>query len=74
MCTVTVTAYVSRNPAGKGIIAPRAFIDKLCDANGHFRSVMHQGAHEFLNYLLNKIIEEIQFDKPHQEKEKDDCE
>lgn len=34
---------------------------------------MHQDAHEFLIYLLNKIVEEIQYDKhhKHQEKEKD---
>ena len=34
---------------------------------------MHQDAHEFLNYLLNKIVEEIQYDKhhKHQDKEKD---
>lgn len=30
---------------------------------------MHQDAHEFLNYLLNKIVEEIQYDKHHKDKD-----
>jgi ubiquitin carboxyl-terminal hydrolase 9/13 len=63
--------YISKNPTDKGVVAPRAFIDKLRDGNEHFRGVMHQDAHEFLNYLLNKIVEEIQFDKHHKDKERD---
>jgi ubiquitin carboxyl-terminal hydrolase 9/13 len=57
--------YISKNPADKGTVAPRAFIDKLRDGNELFRGAMHQDAHEFLNYLLNKIVEEIQYDKHH---------
>ncbi|KAF8257690.1 hypothetical protein EI94DRAFT_1757233 [Lactarius quietus] len=57
--------YISKNPADKGALAPRAFIDKLRDCNELFRGAMHQDAHEFLNYLLNKIVEEIQYDKHH---------
>ncbi|KAJ7070679.1 hypothetical protein C8F01DRAFT_1107303 [Mycena amicta] len=52
--------YISTNPAEKGTVAPRAFIDKLKEFNELFRSTMHQDAHEFLNYLLNKIVEEIE--------------
>lgn len=64
-------------------MAPRAFIDKLKEVNEIFRSTtMHQDAHEFLNFLLNKIVEEIEEDKRsvQQAKEKeslvnvDDCE
>ncbi|KAF8215795.1 hypothetical protein K438DRAFT_610832 [Mycena galopus ATCC 62051] len=55
--------YISTNPAEKGTVAPRAFIDKLKEFNELFRSTMHQDAHEFLNYLLNKIVEEIEEDK-----------
>ena len=51
--------YISRNPAEKGTVAPRAFIDKLKELNELFRSTMHQDAHEFLNYLLNQIVEEM---------------
>lgn len=63
--------FISKNPVDKGAVAPRAFIDKLRDGNEHFRGVMHQDAHEFLNYLLNKIVEEIQHDKHHKDKDKD---
>lgn len=52
--------FISKNPADKGTVAPRAFIEKLKEVNELFRSTMHQDAHEFLNYLLNKIVEEIE--------------
>jgi ubiquitin carboxyl-terminal hydrolase 9/13 len=64
--------YISRHPAEKATVAPRAFIDKLRDGNELFRGAMHQDAHEFLNYLLNKIVEEIQDDKHHRDKDVDD--
>ncbi|KAF8913228.1 hypothetical protein CPB84DRAFT_1700845 [Gymnopilus junonius] len=51
---------ISTNPGDKGTVSPRAFIDKLKELNDIFRSTMHQDAHEFLNYLLNKIVEEIE--------------
>ncbi|CAK5264463.1 unnamed protein product [Mycena citricolor] len=55
--------HISTNPLEKGTVAPRAFIDKLKEFNELFRSTMHQDAHEFLNYLLNKIVEEIEEEK-----------
>ncbi|KDQ31360.1 hypothetical protein PLEOSDRAFT_25197, partial [Pleurotus ostreatus PC15] len=67
-------AHISTNPAERGTVAPRAFIDKLKEVNEIFRSTtMHQDAHEFLNFLLNKIVEEIEEDKRsvQQAKEKD---
>jgi ubiquitin carboxyl-terminal hydrolase 9/13 len=57
--------YISTNPADRGTVAPRAFIEKLKEVNELFRSTMHQDAHEFLNYLLNKIVEEIEEEKKH---------
>ncbi|KAG0703689.1 hypothetical protein DFH29DRAFT_1041863 [Suillus ampliporus] len=57
--------HISQNPADKGTVAPRAFIDKLKELNEAFRNTMHQDAHEFLNYLLNKIVEEIEEEKKH---------
>ena len=55
--------HISKNPADKGTIAPRAFIEKLKELNEIFRGTMHQDAHEFLNYLLNRIVEEIEDDR-----------
>jgi len=52
--------HISTSPGDKGTVAPRAFIDKLKELNELFRSTMHQDAHEFLNYLLNQIVEEIE--------------
>ncbi|KAL0569657.1 hypothetical protein V5O48_012300 [Marasmius crinis-equi] len=57
--------HISTNPSDKGTVAPRAFIDKLKDVNELFRSTMHQDAHEFFNYLLNKVVEEIEAERRH---------
>ncbi|GBE77176.1 hypothetical protein SCP_0100480 [Sparassis crispa] len=55
--------YISRNPADRGTVAPRAFIEKLREVNELFRGSMHQDAHEFLNFLLNRIVEEMDDDR-----------
>jgi ubiquitin carboxyl-terminal hydrolase 9/13 len=67
--------HISSHPREKGTVAPRAFIDKLKELNENFRSTMHQDAHEFLNFLLNRIVEEIEQDKKQaQNVNGDDCE
>ncbi|KAI8147881.1 hypothetical protein BJV82DRAFT_593755 [Fennellomyces sp. T-0311] len=43
-----------------GVVAPINFINKVKRENELFRSSMHQDAHEFLNYLLNSIAEDVQ--------------
>ncbi|KAI9263101.1 hypothetical protein BDA99DRAFT_571830 [Phascolomyces articulosus] len=43
-----------------GVVAPVNFINKVKKENELFRSSMHQDAHEFLNYLLNSIAEDVQ--------------
>ncbi|KAG8847476.1 hypothetical protein FRB96_001617 [Tulasnella sp. 330] len=53
-------SYISYNPQGKGTVAPQAFVNKLKQENVLFRSSMHQDAHEFLNFLLNKIVEDME--------------
>ncbi|KAL0068410.1 hypothetical protein AAF712_004488 [Marasmius tenuissimus] len=55
--------HISTNPSDKGTVAPRAFIEKLKEVNELFRPSVHQDAHEFFNYLLNKVVEEIEADK-----------
>ncbi|CAG8563245.1 1203_t:CDS:10 [Ambispora leptoticha] len=42
-----------------GAVAPFQFITKLKKENELFRSTMHQDAHEFLNYVLNAIAENV---------------
>ncbi|KAF6754344.1 ubiquitin C-terminal hydrolase [Ephemerocybe angulata] len=51
--------HIASQPGEKGSVAPKAFIEKLKELNDVFRSTMHQDAHEFLNYLLNQIVEEM---------------
>lgn len=52
--------HISTNPAQQGTVSPRAFIDKLKEVNQVFNTTTHQDAHEFLNYLLNRIVEEVE--------------
>ncbi|KAG5652072.1 hypothetical protein H0H81_006427 [Sphagnurus paluster] len=52
--------YISAHPAERGTVSPRAFIEKLKEVNQVFNTTTHQDAHEFLNYLLNKIVEEVE--------------
>ncbi|CAG8571903.1 2196_t:CDS:10 [Acaulospora morrowiae] len=42
-----------------GVLAPNHFITKLKKENELFRSTMHQDAHEFLNFVLNAIAENV---------------
>ena len=42
-----------------GVLAPVRLIATLREKNELYRGTMHQDAHEFLNYLLNAIIEDI---------------
>ena len=52
--------HIAHHSVNRGTIAPTAFIAKLRKENELFRNTQHQDAHEFLNYLLNKIVEELE--------------
>jgi len=43
-----------------GVISPSKFLEVLRKENEMFRSAMHQDAHEFLNLLLNAVVENIE--------------
>jgi ubiquitin carboxyl-terminal hydrolase 9/13 len=43
-----------------GVISPSKLLEVLRKENEMFRSAMHQDAHEFLNLLLNSIVENIE--------------
>lgn len=43
-----------------GVISPNKLVEVLRKENEMFRSAMHQDAHEFLNLLLNAVVEEIE--------------
>ncbi|PKU84968.1 Ubiquitin carboxyl-terminal hydrolase 3 [Dendrobium catenatum] len=40
-----------------GVIAPKRFVQRVKKQNELFRSYMHQDAHEFLNFLLNELVD-----------------
>ena len=69
----TLYLHISTHANGKGIVSPTSFIEKLKKENELFRSTMHQDAHEFLNYLLNKIMEDLEAEM-REARDKDDCE
>ncbi|KAG5715787.1 putative ubiquitin carboxyl-terminal hydrolase creB [Termitomyces sp. T112] len=65
--------YISTHPQERGTVSPRAFIEKLKEVNRVFDTTTHQDAHEFLNYLLNKIVEEVE-EKRKTDDSSEDCE
>ncbi|RMZ90784.1 hypothetical protein DV736_g1969, partial [Chaetothyriales sp. CBS 134916] len=48
------------NEKRSGVISPVKFLEVLRKENEMFRSAMHQDAHEFLNLLLNAVVENIE--------------
>jgi ubiquitin carboxyl-terminal hydrolase 12/46 len=46
----------------KAFVSPKTFISKLKTQNLMFNNDDHHDAHEFLNFLLNDIIESVHFD------------
>ncbi|KAJ4843591.1 Ubiquitin carboxyl-terminal hydrolase 3 [Turnera subulata] len=48
---------ISSQKKKTGIIAPKRFVQRLKKQNELFRSYMHQDAHEFLNFLLNELVD-----------------
>ncbi|KAJ9648552.1 hypothetical protein H2199_001407 [Coniosporium tulheliwenetii] len=43
-----------------GVVSPHKFLEILRRQNEMFRSAMHQDAHEFLNLLLNEVLEDVE--------------
>lgn len=48
------------NQTRSGVVSPTKFLEVLRKENEMFRSAMHQDAHEFLNLLLNAVMENIE--------------
>jgi ubiquitin carboxyl-terminal hydrolase 9/13 len=51
--------HIATHPSERGTVAPRAFVDKVKATNENFRSTAQQDAHEFFNFALNTIGDEI---------------
>ncbi|GAB7341485.1 hypothetical protein MBLNU457_7715t2 [Dothideomycetes sp. NU457] len=48
------------HPGRTGIVSPHKFLEVLRKENEMFRSAMHQDAHEFLNFLLNQVVDNVE--------------
>ena len=59
---------VGRQKSRTGVISPKRFAEVLRRDNEMYKSPMHQDAHEFLNYLLNVIMECLEDIQRQQEK------
>ncbi|CAL5368580.1 unnamed protein product [Camellia sinensis] len=56
-CLADLFTQISSQKKKTGVIAPKRFVQRLKKQNEIFRSYMHQDAHEFLNYLLNELVD-----------------
>ncbi|KAG2542840.1 hypothetical protein PVAP13_9NG817500 [Panicum virgatum] len=56
-CYCNSVLQISNQKKKTGVIAPKRFIQRLKKQNEIFRSYMHQDAHEFLNFLLNELVD-----------------
>ena len=53
-----------------GVVSPARFLEILRRDNEMFRTAMHQDAHEFLNLLLNDVVENVEIHQKKLEEEK----
>ncbi|PIN10990.1 Ubiquitin-specific protease [Handroanthus impetiginosus] len=56
-CLAELFSQISMQKKVTGVIAPKRLVYRVRKDNEIFRGYSHQDAHEFLNYLLNKIVE-----------------
>ena len=57
---------IKSNQSRIGVVSPHKFLEILRRENEMFRSAMHQDAHEFLNLLLNQVVDNVEsFTKQH---------
>jgi len=56
-CLADLFSQISASKKKTGVIAPKRFIQMVKKLNEYFRGYMHQDAHEFLNFLLNEIVD-----------------
>ncbi|KAJ0987342.1 hypothetical protein J5N97_005698 [Dioscorea zingiberensis] len=56
-CLADLFTQVSSQKKKTGVITPKRFVQRVKKENELFRSYMHQDAHEFLNFLLNELVD-----------------
>ncbi|XP_042406278.1 ubiquitin carboxyl-terminal hydrolase 4-like [Zingiber officinale] len=56
-CLADLFSKICSQKKKTGIVSPRRFVQRVKKENELFRSYMHQDAHEFLNFLLNELVD-----------------
>ncbi|KAL9253403.1 Ubiquitin carboxyl-terminal hydrolase 3-like protein [Drosera capensis] len=56
-CLADLFMQISSQKKKTGVIAPKRFVQRVRKENELFRGYMHQDAHEFLNFLLNELVD-----------------
>ncbi|ONK74055.1 uncharacterized protein A4U43_C03F2320 [Asparagus officinalis] len=56
-CLADLFTQINSQKKKTGVIAPKRFVQRVKKENEAFRSYMHQDAHEFLNFLLNVLVD-----------------
>jgi ubiquitin carboxyl-terminal hydrolase 12/46 len=56
-CLADLFTQIYSQKKKTGVIAPKRFVQRVKKENENFRSYMHQDAHEFLNFLLNELVD-----------------
>ncbi|KAG0470290.1 hypothetical protein HPP92_016990 [Vanilla planifolia] len=56
-CLADLFNQINSSKKKTGVIAPKRFVQRVKKQNEVFRSYMHQDAHEFLNFLLNELVD-----------------
>ncbi|KAJ6814640.1 ubiquitin carboxyl-terminal hydrolase 3-like isoform X1 [Iris pallida] len=56
-CLADLFTQISSQKKKTGVIPPKRFVQRVKKQNELFRSYMHQDAHEFLNFLLNELVD-----------------
>ncbi|CAK9174024.1 unnamed protein product [Ilex paraguariensis] len=59
-CLAELFSQISLQKKKTGVIAPKRFVQTLKKRNELFRGYMHQDAHEFLNFLLNDLVDTLE--------------
>lgn len=59
-CLKDIFESVIAHQSRYGIVSPHKFLETLRRENEMFRTAMHQDAHEFLNLLLNQVVENVE--------------
>ncbi|EFJ24049.1 hypothetical protein SELMODRAFT_414775 [Selaginella moellendorffii] len=59
-CLADLFTQINSQKKKTGVIAPKRFVQRVKKQHELFRSYMHQDAHEFLNFLLNQLVEALE--------------